>query len=175
VSERSAKLVLDHRANGRAPKTSSWPRCASHCLALALSSSFTFWACNWRAQLVDELVHDALHHVGAQLVKVDDLCQTVPEFGLRGVRPLSCRATEPMVPPEPISRRLMSRRTRIARHDQRHVAKIGLPTIVVRERGVIHDLQQDVEKVCGAFSISSRSSTQCGVFRIADVRSPPWS
>ena len=38
-------------------------------------------------------------------------------------------------------------RTRIGRHDQNHIAEIGLAPVVVGQRAVIHHLQQQIENL----------------------------
>jgi hypothetical protein len=58
-------------------------------------------------------------------------------------------------------------------HHQHHVAEVRLAPVVVGQRPVVHHLQQDVEHVRCAFSISSSSSTACGCLITASVSRPP--
>ena len=54
-----------------------------------------------------------------------------------------------------------------------HISEIGLLAVVVRQGGMIQHLQQNIEQVGWAFSISSSSSTLWGCLRMPSVSRPP--
>jgi hypothetical protein len=106
-------------------------------------------------QLQDELLDDGLHHLEAQRVEGDDGVEAVAELRREQAfdRFLATALGDLLVRVPGVGRGEAHgagahlARAGVAGHDQHHLAEVGLAAVVVRQGGVVHHLQQDVEDV----------------------------
>src|SRR5688572_13741664 len=100
-----------------------------------------------RLQLPDELVHHTLGHLERELIERDPRVESISE--LRGERPLDRAAAlaAGRIAAEAHAAAAHLPRAGVGRHDQDDIAEISFLAVVVRQRGVIHDLQQDREEI----------------------------
>ena len=95
----------------------------------------------------DELVDDAFDRRPVERRKLDHRIQAIAKFR-REEAPDRLHAVARVVRMHESNRRpahLLC--ARIGRHDDDHVAEIGLAAVVVGKRAVVHDLQQQVEHI----------------------------
>ena len=98
-------------------------------------------------QLHQELVHHPQDDLLVQRTEADDGIQAVAELGREQPLDLGHLVARLARVRESDGTALQVGRPCVGGHDEHHVAEIGLASVVVGQRAVIHHLQQDVEDV----------------------------
>src|SRR5690606_4796995 len=85
-----------------------------------------------------------LHHLAAEWSKGDACIEAVAELGAEGVLESRVVAASGAALSKAKWRPCKLAGAHIARHDQDNMSKIGFFAVVVGERAMIHDLQEDI-------------------------------
>src|SRR5690606_26636431 len=98
-----------------------------------------------RLQLNEELIDDALDHFVTQATKLDNGIQTVSEFRRKALLDHFHRIGRVVLMRKANRSSCCRFRSGIGGHDKNDVAEIRLAPVVVGQRAMVHDLQQQVE------------------------------
>lgn len=98
-------------------------------------------------ELTDELVDDLFHDGGREFVEGDDFGESISEFRTEQAFDFfeSVGDIDTLFEPNSFAAHVPG--TRVARHDEDHIAEVRFPAVVIRQRGTVHDLQENIEEV----------------------------
>ena len=108
---------------------------------------FDLLLCELGFELQQELVHHAQDDLLIQRLEADDGVQPVAEFGREQALDVAHFIARLTRVGEADGGLVHGLGARVRRHDDDDVAEVGLAPVVVRQRAVVHDLQQHVEDV----------------------------
>ena len=127
-----------------------------------------------RLKLEDELVDNSRHGFLVERAELNDRVEAVAKLRREQFLDELHRVGRVILVGKPDRRAAHLLGARVRRHDDRDVAEISLAAVVVGQRAVVHDLEQQVEGLPDAPSLSRRTATRlCGCFVIASVSKPP--
>ena len=128
-----------------------------------------------RFQLDDELADDVQNGLIVKRLERDDSVQTVAELRAEELFDFLHVVTGMVLLREPHGGARHLLRAGIGGHHNDDVAEIGLAAVVVRERAVVHHLQQQVEHVLVRLFDLVEQQHRVRMFGNGFGQSPPWS
>ena len=177
VSSASARRMVSwiRRCIGRAPMSGSKPFLAKCLRSVSVKVTSTFFSASCVFQLQQELVHHAQDDLLVERLEVDDGIQPVAELGREQALDVAHFVARLARVGKADGRLVHGLGARVRGHDDQDVAEVGLAAVVVRQRAMVHDLQQHVEDVRVRLLDFVEQQHRVRLLRDGFGQRPPWS